>query len=389
MHDMERGIKMSMPYSKTVSYFACLLSLTGLYGCQSAQQKVHQQASRASSNHVSTPYHQSESLAPEYQNPGQFYPESAPAPADADFPPAAPPSLLPQPDRQSYQNDSFIRKTSQEEVAADQEYFKSQFSAEPVEPAQKNLGLVPRYSSVSSSVSQKVKQMNGKVKDFCSKVKSQVKTPQWIRNVSDTEVEVEVVEVVDELHGEISCIESTPYPGPFPVQAEPVFPEPMQPQPVFPQPLHSLPQPVLPQPEPAKKALPRLPPPGEATYWDNSWRVSVSRESLPVSSYSTLEDELELWPYSKQRMQQEAQVKQFDQFKTAVPVSTPAQLKNEVELTNPRDLSVPSMLSQEQSAPIRKIGLQSSQNHPKPNPVEPSIYAPYTPLPMKAPTRNY
>lgn len=244
--------------------------------------------------------------------------------------------------------------------------------------------------------------MNGKVKDFCSKVKSKIKTPQWIRKVSDTEVDVQEVDVqevevqeveiieFDDTSGELSCIESTPYPGQYPIQANPVFPEPIHPRPVFPEPIHPQPQPILPQPDLENKGLPLLPPPGEATNWDDSWRVSATLEELPAEDYSTLEDEMEWWPHSKQRMQQSAQVKHFNQLKTATPVSSPRQLKRQIELTHPRELSVPPVLSQEDAPSIRKIGLQRSQSKMQPLLVSPSNNSPYTPLPKQAPARtNY
>ncbi|MCA9016533.1 MAG: hypothetical protein KDA77_14470, partial [Planctomycetaceae bacterium] len=222
---------MTMPHKKTVSLCACLLSLTGSFGCQSAQQKVHQQAARSGAEYHSAPYSQ---LTPGDRNPDQYLNEPAPAPLDNSFPPAAPPSLnLPEPERQSQYKGSAIRRTSQEEFVEDQEYFKSVFSAEPVEPAQKHLGLVPRYSTVSSSVSDKVKQVNGKVKDLYSKMKSHVKTPDWIRKVSGSHVVVQEEEV---FCTDMSCVETAPVFEEFPAQAEPVDSEPVGPQPVFPQP---------------------------------------------------------------------------------------------------------------------------------------------------------
>ncbi|QDT43796.1 hypothetical protein Pan241w_39000 [Gimesia alba] len=361
---------MTMPYKKTVSLFACLLSLTGSYGCQSAQQKVYQQAARPSAEYQSAPYSQMES---EHQSPGHYFNEPAPAPVDNNFPPAAPPSLnLPVPEKQTNNGGPLIQRTSQEEVVDDQEYFKSVFSAEPVEPAQKHLGLVPRYSTVSSSVSKKVKQMNGKVKGLYSKMKSHVKTPEWIRKVSGSQVVVQEEEV---FCTDMSCVETAPVFEEFPAQAEPVNPDPIGPQPVLPQPKQL--QPVFPQPEPQKENnLPRLPPPGETTHWDNNWRVSATLEQLPVDDYSTLDDQLEQWPHSKQRMQSNAQA---FQLKKTVPVSTPQFMPNEPVQKHPSQLTVPAMISQEQSGPIRKIGLQNSQNANGP-----ATYSPYTPLPAKA-----
>tara|TARA_R110002095_G_scaffold188226_5_gene165625 strand:- start:87758 stop:88864 length:1107 start_codon:yes stop_codon:yes gene_type:complete len=366
-----------MPYKKTVSLFACLVSLTGSYGCQSAQQKVHQQASQSGAEYQSAPYSQME---PGQQGSDQYLNEPAPAPAENRFPPAAPPSLnFPQPDRQSNNSGPLIQRTSQEKLAEDQEYFKSVFSADPVEPAhepaQKHLGLVPRYSTVSSSVSQKVKQMNGKVKGFYSKMKSHVKTPEWIRKVSGSHVVIQEEEV---FCTDISCVETTPVFEEFPAQAESVDSEPLGPQPVFPQPQKL--KPMLPQPEPEKKNLPRLPPPGETTHWDNNWRVSATLEQLPVDNYSTLEDQLEQWPHSKQRMQPNAQA---FQLKKAAPVSTPQFMLIEPEQKHPSQLSVPAMISQEQSATIQKIGLQ---NGPRMN--GPANVSPYTPLPAKATSRK-
>lgn len=368
---------MSMPYQKTVSAFACVISLAGTYGCQSAQQKVYEQASRSDVQYHSAPYTQMES---EPQGPGQYLNEPAPAPVDQFFPPAAPPSMIePQPERQSSNNGPEIRRTSQEEFADDQEYFKSVFNADPVEPepAQKHLGLVPRYSSVTSSVSNKVKSMNGKVKDMYSKMKSHVKTPEWIRKVSGSHVVVQEEEV---FCPDMSCVETTPVFEEFPQEvikpmpADPAGPRPVAPQPMIPQPKQL--QPVLPQPEPEKKDLPRLPPPGETTHWDKNWRVSATLEQLPVEDYSTLDDQLEQWPHAKTARQ--SNVRLFS-AKQPVPVETQQFAPSEPE--QPTQLTVPSMISQEENASIRKIGLHQSQAENGPRLSVPQGLSPYTPLP--------
>lgn len=368
---------MIMPYKKTASLFACLLTLTGSYGCQSAQQKVYQQASRSSGEYHSAPYSQ---MGPGDQSSDPYFNEPAPAPTDSNFPPTAPPSLtLPQPEKHSSYSGSSIRKTSQEEFVEDQEYFKSVFESEPVEPAQKHLGLVPRYSYVSSTVSEKFNQMNGRVKGLYSKMKSHVKTPEWIRKVSGNHVVVQEEEV---FCTDMSCVETSPVFEQLPAQTElfEVEPaEPIGPQPVFPKPTQ--PKPLLPQPELENNNLPRLPPPGETTHWDNSWRVSATLEQLPVENYSTFDDQIEQWPHSKQRVQQNAQA---FRLKTATPVSAPRYRQNQADQKHPIELTVPAMISQEQSAPIRKIGLQSPRNGNSPTLGMPSGYSPYTPLPAKA-----
>ena len=383
---------MSMKYSKSVSFSACLLTLTGLLGCQSAQQKVHQQASSSTSGYHSTPYSQSDSVHPKHQNHNQLFSEPAPAPLGTEFPPAAPPSLAPpQTKSQVDKKRSLILKTSQEKYGDDQEYFKSEFSSEFDEPAQKYLGLVPHYSSVSSSVSQKVKQwngkvkqMNGKVKDLCSSIKTHLKSPQWIRKVSGAHFDKSAV--TDSLESDVSCIESIPFLDQDSIQSAPLSPTHKNSQPVFPQPLHSQPKLKLlqPQPELENKGLPRIPLPKQTTmYQGNAWKVSASVEQLPAKNYSTLEDEIDLWPYSKQRMQQEAQVMPFRKIKTAAPISTPRQFKNQIELKNPRELLVPSMLTQEHSSPIRKISLQRFQNERQSKTVETLQQSPIVIAPRK------
>lgn len=377
-------IKMSMKYSKSVSFSACLLTLTGLLGCQSAQQKVYQQASNSTSGYHSTPYSQTEIEAQKHQDHNQLFSEPAPAPLGSEFPPAAPPSLAPpQTKMQVNKKRSLILKTSQEEFADDQEYFKSEFNSEFDEPAQKHLGLIPHYSSVSSSVSQKVKQMNGKVKDLCSSIKTHLKSPRWIRKISGAHVEESVTA---DLGGDVSCVESIQFMDQGSIQSAPLSPTHRNPQPVFPQPLHSQPKsiPLQPQPELENKGLPRIPLPKQTrTYQENSWKVSASIEELPVKNYSTLEDEIELWPYSKQRIQQEARVMPFRKIKTATPVSTPRQFKNQVELKHPRELSVPSMLTQDHSAPIRKISLQRFQDERQSQAVETLQQSPIVIAPRK------
>ncbi len=359
---------MSMNFPNIVSFSASLLSLTVLYSCQSTQQNVYQQASR------STSYSQTDKRPPAHQNYNQLFSEPAPAPTNNDFPPAAPPSLAPpQTNKQVNQKRSLILKTSQEEFADDQEYFKSEFSSGFDEPAQKHLGLVPHYSSVKSSVSQKVKQlngkvkqMNGKVKEFCTSMKAHLKTPRWIRKVSGSHVEEPIT---DSLGSDVSCIESMPVLEQDSLQTAPFSPKPEKSLPVFPEPLHTHPQskplplPLQPQPKSESKGLPRLPMPKQTTtYQENSWKVSASVEQMPVKNYSTLEDEIELWPYSKQRMLQEANVMPFRKIKTRTPVTTPRVFKNQVELLNPRESTVPSMLTQENADTIRKISLQRFQN---------------------------
>eukprot|EP01136_Pigoraptor_vietnamica_P007389 Opistho-1_new@41540 len=324
---------MLQPYSKTISLSLCMFSITGLAGCQYVQQKVYQQASRPSPEH----HEQMETTAPRYKSPGKYHLEPAPAPLEDSFPPAAPPSLIPPGAEQtSNQQRSYIRKVSDEESIDDSEYFKSIFADEPEEPAQKYLGLVPHYSSVSSSMSNKVKQMNGKVKDFYSRMKSHVKTPDWVRKVSGSQVEVIEEE---SFGGDLSCINSTPVIEEFDMPEEMLHPEPVKPAPVLPVPS----QKFQPQPEVKSKQLPQLPPPGEATNFNNSWRVSAIREPLTVEEFSTSEDQLEMWPYAKQA-QQPQQVQKFE-FKTATPVSTPDFPNEQPEFNHPRELTVPSMIS--------------------------------------------
>ncbi|QDT28513.1 hypothetical protein Enr10x_38570 [Gimesia panareensis] len=354
---------MSLPYSKSISLALCLSTMTGLYGCQYAQQKVYQQASRSGAEYETAPYSQLDPPS-DYRSPNHYFNEPAPAPVDDSFPPAAPPSLVPpQPEKSANERVSYIKRISQEEEPEDQEYFKSMFDSEPVEPAQKHLGLVPHYSTVSSSVSRKVKQMNGKVKDFYTRMKSHVKTPDWVRKVSGSYVEVSEPGPVC---GEMSCVESAPFPADVLLESEPVE---MQPAPAYPAPLPPArqlpapPQQLQPQPELKSQQLPQLPPSGEATQWDDSWRVSATLEQLPVKDYSTLDDQLEMWPYSKQRLQQQA--RKFD-FKTATPVSAPRTFQPAPQLEHPRELTVPSMISQEEAAPVRKISFERIQDGSEP-----------------------
>ncbi len=348
---------MSLPYSKSISLALCLSTMTGLYGCQYAREMVYQQASRSRAEHEIAPYSQLES-PPEYRSPNHYINEPAPAPVDDSFPPAAPPSLIPpEPERAANERVSYIKRTSQEEVIEDQEYFKSMFDSEPVEPAQKHLGLVPHYSTVSSSVSRKVKQMNGKVKDFYTKMKSHVKTPDWIHRVSGSYVETSELGAACE---GMSCIESAPFPEEVLMESESIE---MQPAPAFPatESAPAPPQTLQPQPELKSQRLPQLPPSGEATQWDDSWRVSATLEQLPVKDYSTPDDQMELWPYSQQRLQ----AQKFD-FKSAAPVSAPAQNQPAPQMQHPRELTVPSMISQDQSAPIRKISLERTPDVSEP-----------------------
>ncbi|WP_417386962.1 hypothetical protein [Gimesia sp.] len=347
---------MLRPYSKTISLSLCMFSITGLAGCQYVQQKVYQQASRPSAEYQE----QMETKAPRYQSPGKQHMEPAPAPFDDSYPPAAPPSLiLPGSEQTSNQQRSLIRKVSDEESIDDSEYFKSIFEDESEEPAQKNLGLVPRYSTVSNSMSQKVKQMNGKVKDFYSKMKSHVKTPDWVRKVSGSHVEVIEEE---SFGGDLSCINSVPVFEESEMPEELLRPEPLKPTPTLPAP----PQKLLPQPDAKSQQLPQLPPPGEATNFNNSWRVSATREPLTIEDFSTTEDQLEMWPYAKQ-FQQQQQVRKFE-FKTATPVSTPDFPAEQPEFKHPRELTVPSMISQDQSVPLRKISYEHVQQEATPVP---------------------
>ncbi len=346
---------MSMPYSKIVSLIACLLTFTGIYGCQYAQQKVYQQAANASVDHDAFPYSESISSPSRYE----FPPEPAPAPVENNFPPPAPPSLLlPSPENDSNENVSWIRKISQQFVSSEKSVPSEQMS-ESEEPAQKYLGLVPHHSPVS----QKMKQMNGKVKNFYSKMKSKMKSPQWIRNVSDNQ---EIVQEAEMMQDGLSCVESTPL---------------FQEMPLKPETNHLQPIPVLPEPEVDKQNLPRLPPPGETTYWENSWKVSATLEQQPVKNYSTLEDEIEWWPYSKQKMQQAAQAKNF---KVATPVSTPRYLENQEELKPSGESTVPAMLSQEQPTPIQKISLQRMKEIQIPKVMETSEDSPILITPRKS-----
>ncbi|MFK7777204.1 MAG: hypothetical protein QM501_03630 [Gimesia sp.] len=375
-----------MKYSKSVSFSACLLTLTGLYGCQTAQQKVYQQASNSTTGYHSAPYRQTEQGSPEYQNHNQFFSEPAPAPVSNELPPPAPPSLLsPQTNKQIDKKRLLIIKTSNEEFGDDQEYFKSEFSSGFDEPAEKNLGLVPRYSFGYSSVSRKMKQMNGKVKGFCSNMKSHLKSPRWIQKISGSHTEEIKLGMID---GDISCVESSPFMSQEPIQTAPLSPTQKRSLPVFPEPLHSHPEskpvPLQPQPEPDKKGLPQLPLPKQTTtFQENSWNVSATIEQLPVKDYSTLEDQIELWPYSKQRLLQRAQVKQFRKIRTATPLSTPRQFRSENEMQHPRNLSVPSMLTQENSAPIRKISLQQFQDENNSNTVQTLQQSPIEITPRK------
>lgn len=355
---------MPLPYSKSISLALCLSTMTGLYGCQYARQKVYQQASRAGSEYESAPYSHLDS-PPDYRSPDHYFNEPAPAPVDDSYPPKAPPSLVPpQPEKASHERVSYIRQTAQEAEVEDQEYFKSMFDSEPVEPAQKHLGLVPHYSTVSSSVSRKVKQMNGKVKDFYSRMKSHVKTPDWIRKVSGNYVEVSEPASAC---GDMSCIESAPFPEDVLMESESLdmqtAPADADPQPL-PRPLPAPPQTLQPQPELKSQQLPQLPPPGEASQWDDSWRVSATLEQLPVRNYSTRDDQIEMWPYSKQLLQQQ-QAQKFD-FKSATPVSAPGQIQPAPQAEHPRELTVPSMISQDQSAPIRKISLERTRDVSEP-----------------------
>lgn len=366
---------MSMKYSKSVSLFACLLTVTGLNGCQSSQQKVYQQASLASPEYQSAPYHQTETVTPKQRDHNQLFSVPAPAPASVgnEFPPAAPPSLAPlQTKNQTSKKRSLILKTSQEEFSDDQQYFRSEFSSDMTEPAQKYLGLVPHYSTVSSSVSRKVKQMNGKVKDFYSSMKSHLKTPQWIQKMSGSHVEESVT---SECGSDLSCVDSQPYLNQSEFQAAPLAPIKQYRQPVFPEPLHTHPEskplPLQSQPKLENGGLPRIPVPKQTrTYRENTWKVSATIEQLPVKDYSTLEDEIELWPYSKQRMLQANQIKQFKKIQTVSPVSTPRQFKKAIEPNHPRELSVPSMLTKEKSTSIRKISLQQFEDEPDAKTIE-------------------
>ncbi|MAC56531.1 MAG: hypothetical protein CME31_28710 [Gimesia sp.] len=340
---------MLQPYSKTISLSLCMFSITGLAGCQYVQQKVYQQAARPSAEYQE----QIETTAPRYKSPGQYHLAPAPAPLEDNFPPAAPPSLIPPGGEQtSNQKRSLIRRVSEEDSIDDSEYFKSMFEDEPEEPAQKYLGLVPHYSTVSSSMSNKVKQMNGKVKGFYSRMKSHVKTPDWIRKVSGSHVEV--IEE-DPFCGDLSCINSTSVLQEFEMSEEMLQPEPVKSAPTLPAP----PQKLQPEPDLKSKPLPQLPPPGEATNFNNSWRVSAIREPLAVEEFSTSEDQLEMWPYAKQ-VQQPQQVRKFE-FKTATPVSAPDFPYEQPELNHPRELTVPSMISQDESVPLRKISHEQIQ----------------------------
>ncbi len=373
---------MSMNCSNIVSFSASQLSLTVLYGCQSTQQNVYQQASR------STSYSQTEKRAPAHKNHNQLFSEPAPAPLSNDFPPAAPPSLAPpQTKKQANKKRSLILKTSQEELSDNQEYFKSEFSSEFDEPAQKHLGLVPHYSSVTSSVSQKVKKMNGKVKEFYSSMKAHLKSPRWIRKVSGSHVEEPIT---DSLGSEVSCIDSMQILEHDSFQAAPLAPNHDHPLPVFPEPLHTHPQskplplPIKPQPKSENRGLPRLPMPKQTTtYRENSWKVSASVEQMPAKNYSTLEDKIELWPYSKERMIQEANVLPFRKIKTAPPVSIPRPFKNQIELQHPRESTVPSMLTQENTDTIRKISLHRFQNGNHSKTVETLQHSPIVIAPRK------
>jgi len=231
------------------------------------------------------------------------------------------------------------------------------FDSEPVEPAQKHLGLVPHYSSVSNSVSRKVKQVNGKVKDFYTKMKSHVKTPDWVRKVSGSYVEVTEDETACE---GLSCIEAALFPEGVTMESETIDiePAPMPPTKRLPAP----PQTLQPQPELKSQQLPQLPPSSRVFNQDDSWKVSATLEQLPVEDYSTLDDQLEMWPYSQQRMQQ---VRKFD-FKSATPVSAPETLPQYRHVSQPRELTVPSMISQEEQAPIRKIHLERPRETAQP-----------------------
>ncbi|WP_417389674.1 hypothetical protein [Gimesia sp.] len=347
---------MLQPYSKTISLSLCVFSMTGLAGCQYAQQKVYQQASRPAPEY----HEQMETTIPRYQSPGKYRLEPAPAPLEDSFPPAAPPSLIPPgPEQTSNRKTSDIRRVSDEATDDDSAYFKSMFEDEtgfddePEEPAQKYLGLVPHYSTVSSSMSNKVKQMNGKVKGFYSRMKSHVKTPDWVRKVSGSHAEVIEEEAFE---GEFSCINSIPEFEEAEMPEEMLHPEPANPAPTT---LPAPPQKFQPQPELKSQQLPQLPPPGEATNFNNSWRVSAIREPLTVEDFSTSGDQLEMWPYSKQVQQQ--QVRKFE-FKTATPVSTPDFNSGQPAFNHPRELSVPSMISQEESVPLRKISYEQSQS---------------------------
>lgn len=330
---------MLMPYFRTASLFACLLLLTVFYGCQSAQQKVYQQASRSATGYDTAPYGEFEQAPSQYKTPGYFSPAPAPEPTKEEFPPLAPPGLLPpQPEKVSFKNIFSIRKVSQQQVESDWESFDSENMSETEEPAQKYLGLVPRHSSVS----QNANLMNGKVKGLYAKMKSQLKSPGWIRNVSKKQEEVQIFDGFDD---ELSCIDSAPQLEHLPIQ-----------------PKREYPQPVLPKPDAKAKTLPQLPPTGAATYRDNSWKVSVTLEQVPVSNfgknYSTREDQLEPWPFSARKMQHAAQ---SIQSKKMIPVSTP------------QHLSVPAMLSQEKSTTVRKINFQKTeddQNDPEINPLK-------------------
>ncbi|WP_417380673.1 hypothetical protein [Gimesia sp.] len=351
---------MLRPYSKTITLSLCMFSISGLAGCQYVQQKVYQQASRPSVEYQE----QMDTTAPRYQNQGKYKLEPAPAPVDDSFPPAAPPSLIPPGAEQtSNQKRSLIQKVSDEETIDDSEYFKSMFDDEPEEPAQKYLGLVPHYSTVSSSMSNKVKQMNGKVKGFYSRMKSHVKTPDWVRRVSGSHVEVIEEET---FCGDLSCINSEPVFEATEMPEEVLQPEPVKRAPALPAP----PQKLQPQPDVKSQQLPQLPPPGEATNFNNSWKVSAIREPLAVEDFSTSEDQLEMWPYSKQAQQQ--QVRKFE-FKTATPVSVPDFSTEQPEFNHPRELTVPSMISQDQSVPLRKISFQQIQEETSPVRRETSI----------------
>ena len=328
---------MSMPYSKIVSLSACLLTFTGIYGCQYAQQKVYQQAANAGVEHNVIPDSEIISSPSQYE----FPPEPAPAPVENNFPPPAPPSLLlPTPDNGSNENVSWIRKISQQFVSSEDSSFSEEIR-ESEEPAQNYLGLVPHHSSVS----QKMKQMNGKVKSFYSITKAKMKTPQWIRNISDNQ---EIVQESDIVHEELSCIESTPF---------------FQELPLKPETNHFQPIPVIPEPEVDKQDLPRLPPPGETTYWENSWKVSATFEQQPAKDYSTTDDEIEWWPYSKQKMQQQTA---DHRIKLVTPQATPRFLENQETLNSLGESAVPAVLSQKQPVPIRKISMQRSKAIQKP-----------------------
>ncbi|QDT92310.1 hypothetical protein [Gimesia algae] len=345
---------MLRPYSKTISLSLCMFSISGLAGCQYVQQKVYQQASRPSPEYQE----QMETMPPRYQSRGNYQLEPAPAPLEDNFPPAAPPSLIPPGSEQTSNQKRFsIRKVSDEESIDDSEYFKSMFDDEPEEPAQKYLGLVPHYSTVSSSMSNKVNQINGKVKGFYSRMKSHVKTPDWVRKVSGSHVEVIEEE---SFCGDLSCINSEPVFEATEMPEEVLQPEPVKRTPALPAP----PQKLQPQPDVKTQQLPQLPPPGEATNFNNSWRVSAIREPLSVEEFSTPEDQLEIWPYAKPAQQQQ-QVRKFE-FKPATPISAPDIISEQPEFNHPRELTVPSMISQDQSVPLRKISHERFQIEKQP-----------------------